>query len=229
MSFKYYLYQFIWTILDYVYPPECCGCGKKGFRLCPECSGKIIVNKPIISTLSQPVNDLKENNSNEIIIASTTTYEGTIRHSIHKLKYQKDIALAEKLSRLMITTLGQLSWKIDLIVPVPLNSKKYNIRGYNQSALLAFPIALSQNIKYAPKAIKRVKNTQSQIMLDSKNRFANMKDAFQADKNIVQRKSILLIDDVATTGATLLSCKKSLLDSGAKDVFGFTLAKTIII
>ena len=232
-SVKYWIYKQVWHLIDCIYPPECGGCGQKGARLCPLCIQHFSLQKPIISELKYPPNnsqfqeEYQNHNDSVMKIASVAIYEGPVRHAIHKLKYKYDIGLGEILSRFMIDLFSRLSWDIDLIVPVPLNPKKHQLRGYNQSSLLALPMALSNDIKFSANAIQRVKETRSQIDLDSIERFINVHNAFSSQRELVEKRSILLIDDVATTGATLLSCRSSLMSSNAKEVFGLTLAKTL--
>ena len=218
--------------MDYVYPPECGGCDIKGYRLCQECAENIAKQDHKFSTLyyPNPLSDLSNKQSTKtsftMMIASVAPYNGPVRNAIHRLKYSLDIGLGEILSRFLIDLYTNLPWKIDIVVPVPLNRKRYQERGFNQSALLAYPLALSQNIKFEPKAIKRIKETQSQIGLDAKQRFNNLDNAFLANPHVVGNKNILMIDDVSTTGATLLSCKSTLMSCGAREVYGLTLAKT---
>lgn len=232
ISIKYWIYKQFWSLLDYVYPPECGGCGKKGYRLCQDCIANITKQDSKFSNLRYP-NPFSDISSKQItktsynmIIASVGPYDGPVKNAIHKLKYDLDIGLGEILSRFLIDLYTQLSWKIDIVVPVPLNTKRHRERGFNQSSLLAFPLALSQNIKFEPKAIKRIIDTQSQIGLDATQRFNNLDNAFFSNSDIVGNKTILMVDDVSTTGATLLSCKSSLMSCGAKEVYGLTLAKT---
>lgn len=232
ITIKYWLYKQFWSILDYIYPPECGGCGRKGYRLCQDCVENITIQDHIISTLAypNPLSDLSNKQTSitsfNMMIASVSPYNGPVKNAIHKLKYDLDIGLGELLSRFLIDLYTQLSWKIDIIVPVPLNKKRHQERGFNQSSLLAYPLALSQNIKFEAKAIKRIKETRSQIGLDARQRFDNLDNAFHVNPNIIENKTILMIDDVSTTGATLLSCKSSLMNGGAREVYGLTLAKT---
>ncbi|MCC6148152.1 MAG: ComF family protein [Anaerolineaceae bacterium] len=141
------------------------------------------------------------------------------------MKYQNNIGLAEALSGHLIELLDRLKWKIDLVVPVPLAAQRRLDRGYNQAGLLALPVALSRELRYSNKALRRTRETRSQVGLTGEERHINVKDAFTADSNIVKEKSVLVVDDVATTGATQEACARALLAAGASTIYGLTLAR----
>lgn len=160
-------------------------------------------------------------------LRSWAIFTGNLRNAIHRLKYFRDITLAEIFSRQLIELIADLNWQIDLIVPVPLSNERQKSRGYNQAALIALPISIGLKIKYQPKALLRVKETSSQIGLSRIQRHENVSGAFMSDFAIVSSKHILIIDDVVTSGATLNECAKALLISGAQDVYAVTLARAM--
>jgi len=100
-------------------------------------------------------------------------------------------------------------------------------RGYNQAALLAKPLAAIQGWGYAPQALLRTRETRSQVGLSIAERKENMTGAFCATPALPSGKTILLVDDVATTGATLMACSSTLIKAGAKVVYALTLAKAL--
>lgn len=120
-----------------------------------------------------------------------------------------------------------IKWNISFesIAPVPLNPARHRFRGYNQSALIAKPISQSFSKSYIPDSLKRIKNTRSQVGLNADQRKKNMVGAFLADTAKCKGNSILLIDDIATTGTTLNECAKSLKQAGAVKVYCLTLAR----
>jgi len=112
-----------------------------------------------------------------------------------------------------------------MLVPVPLGSKRIKERGYNQAGLIGWPLSLALDIAYAPRALSRARETRSQVGLSRAERHENVRDAFRADKRLVNGRVILLVDDVATTGVTLSSCAEALYAAGARDVFALTVAR----
>jgi ComF family protein len=120
-----------------------------------------------------------------------------------------------------------LAWPIDLVIPVPLGRKRLRERGYNQVALIARPLAMALGVVYDQHAVARVRDTRSQVGLPRRERHDNVRDAFRAQPTRVPGRSILLVDDVATTGSTFSSCAGALCASGARDVFALTVARAL--
>jgi len=116
--------------------------------------------------------------------------------------------------------------EIDFVVPVPLHPVKLRERQFNQSEVLAAYLAKKLNKKIVKDRLKRIKYTMPQTELKREQRLKNVNGAFRAkrDSNF-EDKTILLVDDVLTTGATLNECAKALKDAGAKRVIAFALAR----
>jgi len=127
----------------------------------------------------------------------------------------------------MIVNLEKLNWSLDIVTSVPLGLVRLKERGYNQATLLARPIALFFDMPFSSQVLSRTRETRSQVGLTVLERQDNMNGAFQARSDIAQGKTILVIDDVATSGATLNACAKALLEAGATRVYGFSLARAI--
>ena len=161
------------------------------------------------------------------MLRSWSVFEGPIRHAVHQLKYHKNIALGEALAQHFAEFFNELNWYVDLVVPVPLGRKRLKKRGYNQVGLVALPLAAVQLQRYAPQALVRSRDTRSQVGLTHAERKVNVYGAFQANNLLVSEKTILLVDDVATTGATLSACATALLEAGARSIYGLTLARAL--
>jgi competence protein ComFC len=227
------LYHFFWSAVDWIYPPNCGGCKKFGDRWCTDCKNQTALVGPQIC--SKCGNFYNEGGLCPRCSASLPPYQalrswgifmGPLREAIHRLKYQHDIGLAEALSHHLIEFYRTLGWKVDIILPVPLSSTRQQERGYNQSELLALPLALACGISHKPKAISRIRNTRSQVGLKAAERIENVEGAFFARKEIVKGKSIMLVDDVTTSGATISASAGALMDAGALAVYGLTLARS---
>jgi ComF family protein len=144
------------------------------------------------------------------------------------LKFSGDLGLGEILGRNLLRLVKELGWQLDLVTAVPISSQKKAKRGYNQSALLAWPVALGLAIPFRPAAIQRQRATRSQIGLDFAGRWDNVQGAFKANPAFVQGKCILIVDDVFTSGATLFECSSAILKAGASQVYGLTLSRATL-
>jgi ComF family protein len=120
-----------------------------------------------------------------------------------------------------------LNWQVDLLIPVPLGADRLRQRGYNQAGLISWPLSLALGIRHAPGALKRTRETASQVGLSRQERQENVRAAFAATPAWVRGRSVLLLDDVATTGATLSSCAEALFAAGARGVFALTVSRAI--
>lgn len=228
------LYQGFWVALDWLYPPFCAGCGNPGTLWCPQCqtASNPIPTNQVCSFCGIPRRNhqttcarCQKSPPPFIALRSWATFSGPLRKAIHSLKYQQNMGLGSKLAEHMIVILNQMNWPIDLIVPMPLSAQRFAERGYNQANLLARPIAFAFKTPFTTRALKRIKNTRSQVGLTAADRLANVHGAFEADPGWVQGKTVLLVDDVATTGATLAASTQALLTAGAQRVYAITLAR----
>lgn len=232
--YKYLLYRYFWSSIDLIYPPICGGCESKGNRWCDVCESKTeIINQPICPICGNSQESPKicmrclRSEPRYCQLRSWAYFTGGLRNAIHRLKYRRDISLAEILSRPLIELIDHLNWTIDLVVPVPLSPDRQKSRGYNQAGLIALPIALGLNLKYQHRGLVKIKETNSQVGLSLNQRYENVSGAFKSDSTIVSNKVILIIDDVVTSGATLNECANALLKSGAKDIYAVTLARAM--
>jgi ComF family protein len=123
--------------------------------------------------------------------------------------------------------LDGLGWQADEIIPVPLSAQRFAERGYNQVDLIARPLASLMRWHYLPQALRRSRHTHSQVGLDGAERRKNVMGAFVADARLVTGKTILLVDDITTTGATIGAASASLMQAGAGKVFTLTVAKAL--
>lgn len=184
-----------------------------------ECCGKNTAHPGLCSTCQETAPDFHA-------VRSVAYFEGPLREALHRLKYAGDITLAEALADHLIELFTGQAWEVDLVVPVPLGVAHQAERGYNQAALLAWPVAMACNLTYRPQALARIRETRSQVGLGFAERQLNIAGAFQADPAVVSTKRVMVIDDVTTSGATLQACAAALLAAGCVQVYGLTLART---
>ncbi len=219
--------------LEIFFPKRCVDCGKQAERFvcykciqkiekirtgtCPSC-GKISQLSKYCLVCRMPY--LRG------IIAAARYEAGPVKEMVHHLKYSGMTSLSLELGELIIERLLREPFKGSLvIVPVPLYKKREFTRGFNQAELIARHISKRLNIS-GGEALKRIKNTESQVKLSGELRKKNLIGAFICvDKDLIVGKTVLLVDDVTTTGSTLNECAKILKENGAKQVFGVVVAR----
>lgn len=228
----YQAYRLFWSMIDGLYPPVCGGCEEKGKRWCEACNRLTqVLVPPICPVCGQPQVEqvlcrrCLQSPPAYTALRSWAVFSSQVRNAIHRLKYKGDMGLGEVLSRPLVACLQQYGWAVDVIIPVPLGLARLAERGYNQAALLAWPISLALGIPYRPKSLRRVRETRSQVGLKLAERQENVRDAFEAHCKWVAEKTVLVVDDVTTSGSTLDACAVALLDAGARAVYGLTLAR----
>jgi ComF family protein len=150
--------------------------------------------------------------------------EDGARDLVHRLKYDGLSALAEPMGALMAVTLQAWGIRPEVVAPVPLHASRRRSRGFNQAALLARSCAESAGLELLPDALRRTRATPPQVRSHGVSaRRENVAGAFAA-RAAVAGRSVLLIDDVSTTGATLRTCAQALRVAGATRVYGLAFA-----
>lgn len=232
-----------------IYPSTCAGCSSPldSERSGPFCSACLqtleLVSEPYCPTCGNPY--ATEGPAPHLCgdclggvhffdrARATGFYLGLLREVIHRFKYGGQTFLARPLAKILAASAKELAGlhNIDLIVPVPLHSRRLRQRGFNQAALLARHLgsALKISVDYA--SLKRSRWTEPQTGLTRRQRAANVKGAFDLIRpEKIEAKSILLVDDVFTTGETVNQCVRALKkDGGAKEVVVLTVARTVAI
>ncbi len=234
MKVGYGLYRIFWASMDLLYPPICGGCAQKGARWCKNCSNAVkLISQPLckICGLPQQKDEIcpacKRNPPFYNGLRSWAIFEGPVRQALHRMKYKQDLGLGDALAAEMLDFLRDLNWNIDIVIPVPLGKQRLRERGYNQAGLFARPLALANAWRYLPRSLKRIKETKSQVGLSASERQQNVFGAFLAEREKIFGKTVLVVDDVSTTGATLNSCAEALKKSGAKAVYALSVARAL--
>lgn len=228
------------SLFDMLFPPVCPVCEKAIAEedLCPECMNGFSVLKiasPLCTRCGAPFalsfskdhlcGRCCKNEPPYVQARSVFGYDGPVLDAIHSLKFRHNVGIAPALGRLIAHSCCVPDEKIDLIVPVPLHPARLRQRGFNQSLLIARPLAKALCVKIDYANLKKTRPTKDQIGLDEKERAENMKGAFDAPLKAFDGKTVLLVDDVYTTGATIRACSVALARAGAK-VYAVTLART---
>ena len=152
-------------------------------------------------------------------------FDGTIREAVHRLKYRGWRVAATELGGLMANYLEQQRLTGELLVPVPLHSKRLRSRGYNQSNLLAKEIGKRVGLPVHEDLLIRSNDSSPQVETRSReDRRSNVLDSFRAPLSVAGR-SVILVDDVTTTGSTLFACAAALKEADASSIWGLVLAR----
>lgn len=230
---------------DLIFPKTCLGCGEWGNYLCSNCVNFISVCQRLICPqCARPsfagfTHFSCQRTYGLIGLTAIFSYKGIVKKAITKLKYQFVTDLAATIEELFLSFCGEnkaftkfVSQKKVILVPVPLYWQRKNWRGFNQAELLGKMISCKLGIKFTPDLLIRIKNTKTQTKLKKEERLKNMKNAFLFNNrkysNIFKSfdPSILLFDDVWTTGATLKECAKVLKRKyKTSQIWGLTLAR----
>jgi ComF family protein len=156
-------------------------------------------------------------------------YGGVLKELILLFKYGRASVLSQALAHYAEESLGMDEglWEgLDFLVPVPLHPKRRRERGFNQSQLLARDLARIKGLKVLEKRLVKVKNVPPQTSLESAGREGNVRGAYGVRRiKSIKGKTLLLVDDVFTTGSTIRECSRVLMSAGARDVRALTLAQ----
>jgi ComF family protein len=153
-------------------------------------------------------------------------YEGALRASILELKHSPHIS--DRLIELLSVTLGQSPLNLaTIIIPVPLHPEREKARGFNQAAVIGRALSRASGLPLNEASLIRARHTERhRAGMDAKDRRATVARAFEVSyPALIAGERVLLVDDVFTTGATVSSCAKALLEAGAVDVFVLTIAR----
>lgn len=155
-------------------------------------------------------------------------YEGAIEEAVQGLKYRERLWVLPGLVRLLAEAAARGGGDPDLVLPVPLHPRRLALRGFNQAALLARALGRRIGVPTDLGSLARGRDTPSQTGLDRKERLRNVAGAFVVVRPWeVWRRRILLVDDVATTGATLGGCARALRKAGARSIDCVTVARAV--
>jgi ComF family protein len=215
---------------DLILPPRCMGCGSLGDTWCASCHQGL---SPPLGTICRtcglprcfrqcPACTLGITN---LKVDSLYAYKPPIKLALVALKYHPDRTFAGIIAEWIECRLQVLAWEPELILPVPLSQVRLQQRGYNQVELITSALARLTSIPQKPFILERVRDTRSQVGLDPNARYVNQDQAFKSRSELIVDRKVLLIDDLLTSGATVMHCALCLLEGGANQVFALTIAR----
>lgn len=220
------------SLLNLALPAACAGCGAEGAALCPGCRRALAVRLDLAagvplglpSTMPLPLAQLEW----------CAPFAGVSRRALHRLKYGGEQRLAAPLAEAMASRWRAAGAGGDLLVPVPVHANRERLRGYDQAVLLAAAVSERLAIPWRA-ALARTRHTAPQFALGRKARRSNVSGAFglrggtpasrAANEASVCGHWVILVDDVVTTGSTLVACAEVLYGCGAVAVSALTAAR----
>ena len=218
-------------VLDFIFPKNCLGCGKEGRYICKECIDKTPRAKGICPHCQHPsIDGVTHVNCQTKLglngLTSIWEYDGVVRKAILALKYKYATETGKELVEYLIDELKKLIIPDMLsLVPIPIYWHKQNTRGFNQSVELGGNIAENLRLKFVPDLLIKKISTPPQTELSGKERRQNLKGSFVLNSNFQIPDSVLLFDDVFTTGSTIFEATKVLKRAGVEKVWGLTIAR----
>ena len=226
------------NLLDLLYPPKCVFCRellKWGTEkwVCKPCSTEIeYISGNVCPQCGRPVEAkikaCHECRSSQKFFThnhALFVYDGTIRDSIHRFKYNRSPQYSKYFASEFANRLHDEITRHQFLVGIPMHKSKMKSRGFNQADLLAKETSLLTNVAVLENTLLRVKNTKPQNALDKTSRLNNLQDAFViTSNNIIEGKRIILVDDIYTTGSTINECAKVLKEAGATEVNSITIS-----
>jgi len=209
-------------LLNLFFPKQCISCHREGNSLCEDCIALV--------SLNQTVSPLPANSALSGLFCATSFKDPNVKYFIHSLKYPPFLRdLAKPLAFLIVSHFAILNNTLftpDMIIPVPLHTRRLHWRGFNHAEEIAKHLSFAWEVPLESKALQRIKYTAPQVELGKEKRHANVKGMFATPQpSFVQGKTIFLIDDVYTTGATMQECASVLKKAGAAKVFGAVVAR----
>ena len=222
------------TFLDLLFPKRCVSCGTFGKYICDRCFSKIeFLEKPICPICQRQAIGGKTHPKcagrfrlDGLIVACR--YKSPIKLAIQKVKYK----WVYDIENILVDFLASQIWKFDfpqnsILVPVPLSKNRKNWRGFNQAEILAKTLSRKFNHPFKD-ILLRVIETKTQVGLTREERRRNVIGAFALDykvgKKHIAGQNFILVDDVYTSGATMMEAAKILKHAGAKDVWAMAVA-----
>ena len=216
-------------VFDLIYPLHCVICGALcDGHICPDCADAVHFIPPEYQQNFRNPGGARNVTNMHVAFA----YDADTKALIRSFKYDRNEFLAPTLSSLMNRALPDMYFlpECDVVIPVPLHPRDRHERGFNQSELLARSVAEETDIPLLADVLVKTKITPHQAKLNLEERYKNLEGAFAVNNpEKIAGLTVLLVDDVITTGTTMNECAKTLLAAGARRVNGFAAASGSLI
>lgn len=229
---------FLEDLLAFISVPDCLGCGETlenhRLPLCDTCDNDLKRAFPgegpvcLICRCPAP-KECTCHNDKPLPVPQLFywgNYDDVVREIIHRFKFEGQYKLGRYLTKIALDIIYERIYnkKLDIVIPVPMLKKDKRKRGFNQAELIADVVSQKINIPVEPELLQKIRKTERQLKLGADERWQNIKDAFAVDDGEkLKGRSLLLVDDIVTTGATSWESTKALYKAGAEKVTVFSL------
>lgn len=224
--------------LKLLWPETCPFCGKVWREgVCPACAAaikRLELKEPRCMQCGKPVRKTEEEYCRDCVHtyhhydrgSSIWLHKPPVSTSIYRFKYQNQRSYGEYYAKKLAEHCGRFirAWNPDLIIPIPLHAVRRRKRGYNQAEILAVQLGKLTGIPADTEGLVRIRSSSPQKQLGSWERRQNMNNVFEISRNFTPDTSILLIDDIYTTGNTIDAAAQRLKKSGVENVFFLTIS-----
>jgi ComF family protein len=226
------------TLLELFFPPRCVHCEINGSWFCQNCLDQIsytptnVCRCGAVLPVEPPCKYCQSGFLQNLDGFRSATYfeeDSPIQSAIHALKYHNNRTVVKDFGKMLVDAYQRYQLNVDVVVPVPLHSSRFRERGYNQSELLAKELCQAYNLPLDTMTLHRIRQTEAQVRLKTNERYHNVYGAFSCSSNKLANQTVLLIDDVCTTGSTLDACAIALKQSDTISVWALTLAKELYL
>ncbi len=217
------------SILDYVFPKQCFGCGAEGEYLCKDCFTRIEYLRPDQCYFCEKPGFEKgicpacaEQTNVKLIVPACAYTDTAVGQLVESFKYNFMESASMILNKVLATQIENLRLKNHIygipVVPIPLHKKRYLERGFNQSEKLCDFLTKRYDSRLKSELLQRQKYTAQQAKLKRKERLANLKDCFAVNLTEKIPESVIIVDDVLTTGVTMREASQALKKAGVKNI-----------
>ena len=219
--------SFVDHFLDLLYPSHCAGCGRPGLVWCSQCQARLQrLEGRLCPSCGQPGHGRERCSTGfDFPVRSYARYRGPLVRALLHLKYRPNDRLTSVMGDWLASIVRREAWQPTLVVAVPLAPDRRRRRGYNQATLIAAHLAANLDLPSSEAALTRIRETRSQVGLDGAARHLNVAGAFRADPRVLRDSVVCLVDDLCTTGATLMACGRACVEADARAVYGLTVAR----